>query len=79
MSKLRTLNLDLHWSEVETDTVHDVLIAGGVTPGGESVKVRLRLVSRDSLGYIGQALHEAINKREAELQSARAKLEGRCK
>lgn len=73
----RTVNLNLHWADIEDAGAADVLKIGGTTPGGESIQIRVRMDHRDSIGYLGAALHEALKLREAELVKVRAQLEGR--
>lgn len=77
MSDERVINLTMHWAEIEIGPAHDVLTVGGVTPGGKSLRVRVTLHGRGTIGYLGADLHRALKKREEELQRVRAQLEGK--
>lgn len=75
--KQKTITVHMSWADVETSDNEDILEVGGTTPGGESVKVRVHLTTRSSIGYLGRTLHEALKKREAQMKDVRADLEGR--
>lgn len=77
MAGQKVVSLHMGWAEVETSRGVDVLVLGGVSPGGHSLKVRVVMDDRGSIGYIGEALHEALKKREAELRQVRERLEGK--
>lgn len=77
MSNQKTINLEMHWAEIATGPAHDVLTVGGLTPGGKSVRVRITLHGRATLGYLGADMHRALKKREEELKAVRQQLEGR--
>lgn len=77
MSNQKVINVEMHWAETTQSGGQDVLTIGGITPGGKSVRVMVKLGFIDTIGYLGGELHKALKVREQQIASARRELEGK--
>jgi hypothetical protein len=73
---MKTINLNLSWADAKVENDGGVVLEiGALTPGGESVKVKVRMWPT-SLGYLAETMHEAVAVQQKRLDEVKAKLRG---
>lgn len=75
--KTKTMNLSLSWAETKVEPDGSLVQEiGCITPGGDSVKIRLKLNGVGTLGYMADDLHSTVKKLQAALDDAKTRLQG---
>lgn len=74
--KNRTINLEHSWTDVKVENDGSIVMEiGGHSAGGQCMKVRVRMWPT-SIGYVADAMHEAVTVQQKRLDEVKAKLRG---